>query len=86
MVFPFRIGRRKKVKAKVDKKELDEAIAKELAPYITREELIGYLQKIQSDDKKKKLWESLSPRTKIKFLKYMAGKKGGSGGGDKASK
>ena len=74
----FRVRpRRQKVKvAKLDKKELEVAIQQELAPYIKREELLEYLKKIEQDEKKKKLWDSLPVRKKIKLLRYLAEKKG----------
>lgn len=69
--------RRQKAKAdKVKKKEMEAIIQQELAPYMKREELLEYLRKIEQDEKRKKLWDSLSMRKKIKVLKYIVEKKG----------
>lgn len=74
--FKIRPRRKKAKAAKVNKKEMEVVIHQELAPYMKREELIEYLRKIEQDKKKKKLWDSLSLRKKIKLLKYVAEKKG----------
>jgi len=68
-------GRKAKAE-KLRKKELEATIQQELAPYIKREELLEYLSKIEKDEKKKKLWDSLSVQKKIKLLRYVASKKG----------
>ena len=69
--------RRKPRKQKVIQKEDVEAtIQQELAPYIKREELQEYLAGIKKDEKKKKLWDALPKRTKIKLLRHLAKKKG----------
>ena len=73
--------RRKSKKPKViEKKDVEAAIQQELTPYIKREDLQEYLAKIKKDENKRKLWDSLSTRKKIRFLRYMADKKGGEDG------
>ena len=69
--------RRKPKKQKViEKKDVEATIQQELTPYIKREELQEYLAGIKKDEKKKKLWDALPKRTKIKLLRYWAEKKG----------
>lgn len=69
--------RKKKKKIKLDDKELQALIHKELEPYIKRDELQEYLAKIQGDEAKKKIWDNLSTRKKIKLLRYVLAKRGG---------
>jgi len=75
-MFFLKVRRKKKEKVGLEEKDVANIIQKELAPYMTREELKEYLQKINEDEKKKKLWDSLSVRKRIKLLKYVAEKKG----------
>ncbi len=78
--MPFFLKRRvKKEKVGVEKKEMMAAIEKELAPYIKREELKEYLNKIEEDERKKKIWESLTLHKKIRFLRYLSERKHGKG-------
>jgi len=67
--------RRKKSKV-VDEKRTSEIVQEELSVYIRREDLKGYLEGIEKDKAKKKLWDSLSPSKKIKVLRYVLAKRG----------
>ena len=69
----------KKLKA-IEQKDVEATIRTELTPYMTREELQEYLANIKNDERKKRLWDSLSIKKKIKLLRYMAEKKGGKDG------
>lgn len=71
----FRVKRKKKDKV-VDEKRLGEIIKGELNDYIKREELQGYLERIERDKAKKKLWESLPAQKKLRLLRYALAKKG----------
>lgn len=79
----FRLRRKKKAKA-FDEKQLGGIIKGELADYIKREELQGYLENIDKDKRKKELWNSLPAYKKIKVLRYALEKKGGQHGKKKA--
>lgn len=73
----FIFGRKRKSGGKgVDEKRLGEIIKDELASYIRREELREYMERIESDKRKKQLWDSLPTRKKIKLLRYALEKKG----------
>jgi len=66
---------RRKAKAKsVDKKDL-EALYQGLETRITREELKEYLDKIEKDKDKKRVWAGLSTHKKIKVLRYAVERK-----------
>ena len=68
---------RKSKKQKVlEKKDVEAIVQQEQAHYIKREELQEYLSKTNADERKKKLWDSLSPHRKLKLLRFMATKKG----------
>lgn len=73
----LRLRKRQKDKGKpLSEKGLREIMAEELAAYIKREELQGYLEKIERDKRKKRIWDSMSPYTKIKLLRYVLKQKG----------
>jgi len=74
--MPFRLRRKKKEKVGIEEKDVTSILQRELAPYITREELKDYLSQIEKDERKRKLWQSLSVHNKIKLLRYVARKKG----------
>ncbi len=71
----FRFRRKKKTRI-IDEKHLSEIIQAELNGYIKREDLQEYLDDIEKDKGKKKLWDSLSAHKKIKLLRYAMGRKG----------
>jgi len=71
----MRIKRKKKGKAD-DEKRLGEIIKQELGDYIKRADLQEYLDNIEKDKRKKRLWDSLSAYKKLKLSRYVAGKKG----------
>lgn len=73
----FRLRRKKKEKVGLEEKDVALILHRELAPYITRDELKEYLEKIKSDEKRQRLWDSLSMRQKIRVLRYVSEKKGG---------
>jgi len=68
--------KRKNVSQPVDEKQLKEAFKRELGSYINRDDLKEYIDKINKDEEKKRLWDSLSSRKKIKLLRHLVGKKG----------
>ena len=73
----LRLGFKRKGKnTPVSEKRLEEVMKGELSVYIKSEELQAHLDEIERDKRKKKLWESLSARKKLKVLRYMKGKKG----------
>ena len=71
----MKLRRKQKGKA-VDEKRIGEIIRSELNDYIKRDDLQEYLQEIERDKRKKKLWDSLPDRKKIKVLRYALEKKG----------
>lgn len=60
--------------SKKDKKELSEMVHGEMSQYVSREELTEYYNKIQKDENKRRIWNSLPPNKKVLFLKYLAGR------------
>ena len=70
----FHLRRKKKSKV-LDEKGIREIIGDELSSYMKRDELKGYLQRIEKDKKKKELWESLPAMKKIRLLRYALAKK-----------
>ena len=69
----------RKQKVKLDKnvkKEIGDVVRQELTPFMTREQLEEYLNRIRNDERKMKLWQSLSKQKRIKLLKYVQLKKG----------
>ena len=72
----FRLGHKNKQTVTVDKKQVEAIIAKELEPYLKLEDVKAYLDGIKKDEAKRRLWNSLSLRKKIRLLKYVAQKKG----------
>jgi len=78
-MFFLKVRPKKKPKTiPVDRTEL-EAIQQGMETHITREELREYLDKIEKDKEKKKVWDNLSARKKIKVLKYALERKQKSG-------
>lgn len=75
--WKFRPRRKAKVKS-VDKKEL-EAIYQGLETRITREDLQEYLDKIEKDKNRKRVWAGLSTHKKIKVLRYAVERKKANG-------
>jgi hypothetical protein len=66
---------KKKHPKPISKKDVDVALQDALSPYIKREELEGYLKKIEKDKRKKALWDGLSNQKKIRLLRYLASRK-----------
>ncbi|KKN79310.1 hypothetical protein LCGC14_0340920 [marine sediment metagenome] len=79
MFFKFKSKKRKNTR--IEDKQLREKIQQEFNEYLKRGELQEYLEKIKKDERKKKLWDSLSARKKIKLLRYVLEQKGGEHGG-----
>jgi hypothetical protein len=76
-MLPRLFGRRKKKdKELVTEKGLRDILGQELRDYIKQADLQGYIDSIERDRRKKQIWDSLSPRKKLKFLRYLAEKKG----------
>jgi hypothetical protein len=65
---------KKKPKIVKDKK-YNEALQQSLAPYIKREDLKKYLEDIKKDERKKKIWDGLSPMMQLKVLRFVMKKK-----------
>jgi hypothetical protein len=59
----------------LDIKQVNEVVGKSLEPYIKRDELEKYLKNIEKDERKRKIWEGLSTRMKIKVARYAFNKK-----------
>ena len=66
-----------------DEKRIIETVKEELAGYVKIEDLKKYLNDVQSDDRKKRIWDSLSSRKKIKLLRYLVQRKGDESGKNK---
>ena len=60
----------------VDEERAGDIVQDKLSAYIKREDLKKYLEDIEKDKEKKKLWESLSASKKLKVLRYVLAKKG----------
>ncbi len=73
----FGLRKKKQDKNPVTEKGLREILDRELHDYIKQADLQGYIEKIEHDKRKKQIWDSLSPRKKMKLLKYVAERKGG---------
>lgn len=68
-----------KDKKNLEAKQQEEALQRALSPYLKREDLIKVLNSIRSEEKKRELWNNLSPRTRIKLIRYLINKQGGKG-------
>ncbi len=69
----------KQKRAKLDKaeiKKLEGSFDSRLQDYIKREELREYLAKIEKDERRKQVWNSLSTRKKLQLLRYVLSRKG----------
>ena len=73
-MFKFR---RKGKRGGVDEKRLAGIIQEELNAYIKQEDLQSYLDKIERDKEKKRIWDLLTARKKIKVLHYYVTKQKG---------
>lgn len=61
---------------KVQRKELLDLLRTETQKFISKDDLKKYLADIDQDERKKRIWNSLSTRKKIQLLRYHY-KKGG---------
>jgi len=69
----LRFGKKKPKNLKEE--DVESIVQRVLTPYVKREDLQKRLKEIQDDEKKRQLWESLSPRKKKQLLKYIIAKK-----------
>jgi len=69
----LRFGKKKPKNLKEE--DVESIVQRVLTPYVKREDLQKHLKEIQDDEKKRQLWESLSPRKKKQLLKYIIAKK-----------
>lgn len=76
-MFFLKVRPKKKRKA-LDEKQLKEIIERELGSrnYMSREDLRKYLDEIKKDEQKKRVWDSMPLRKKVRVLRYMIAKKG----------
>ena len=75
----FKLRKKKKLDvSKLKDADLQAIFHKELEPYIKREELQEYLNKIHKDEEKQRKWDSLSTTKKLQLLRYILSKKGDS--------
>ncbi|KKN22618.1 hypothetical protein LCGC14_0913270 [marine sediment metagenome] len=75
-MFRFKNKRREKKKRKLEDKHTIDVVQKELTGYLKSDELKEHIADIESDENKKKIWNSLTPLKKVKLLRYIAAKKG----------
>lgn len=73
-IFP-KLRFKKKQNKILERKDIDVLLESALAPFIKREELKEYLDKIERDKEKKKLWDTLSLRKKIEVVRYVMNKR-----------
>ncbi len=67
----MRISFRRRPKPKmIDKRELEAIVGKKLEAYIRREELQSCLLEIERDERKKRLWDAMTPSKKLRLLRY----------------
>lgn len=66
-----------KKRKKASDPQMETALQEALSPYLKKGELREYIRRIERDEEKKRLWDSMSTRTKIKLLRYVASKKEG---------
>lgn len=59
----------------LSRNELSMMLQKSLEPYMQREDVKKYLQEINRDERKRKIWDGLSNRTKLKLLRYLVARK-----------
>jgi DNA-binding phage protein len=71
-------GKKKKVirVVKVKENNIKDIVHGELQGYIKREDLQKYIDNIQNDKDKKRIWDGLSTRQKTKVLRRIAEKRG----------
>lgn len=74
------ISPKKKPAQVTDETSIRAILNQQLEPYMKQEDVQKYLRKIEADKEKKRVWDSLSTRKKIKLLRYVSGKKEGIGG------
>lgn len=73
----LKLRRKKKPKVQAIPKEgIQEILRGELDEYIKREDVKEYIKTIQRDERRRKVWDGLSPRKKLKLLRYLVAKKG----------
>jgi len=60
---------------KLDSKQVNTIVEKSLEPYIKKEELEKYLKDIEKDERKKKIWNSMTKHQQMKLLRYVFNKK-----------
>jgi hypothetical protein len=65
----------KKKEKPLSRNELSMLLQKSLEPYMQREDVKAYLKEIQRDERKRKIWDGLSNRTKLRLLRYLVNKK-----------
>ncbi|KKN17094.1 hypothetical protein LCGC14_0969260 [marine sediment metagenome] len=75
-MFRLTNKRREKKKLKLQDKHTVDVIQKELTGYLKSDDLKEHIAEIENDEKKKKIWNSLTPLKKVKLLRYIAAKKG----------
>lgn len=66
----LKIRTRKKKLDKIEEARLHELMQQALGSYIKREELEQCLASIQRDEKRQKVWASLSTRKKLRVLRH----------------
>jgi len=71
-------GKKKKVikVVKVRENNIKDIVHGELNGYIKREDLQKYIDQIQRDKDKKRIWDGLSSRQRLKVLRRIADKRG----------
>ena len=62
--------RKKPQLSEVQRKEMLDVMRSEAEKYVSKEFLKQYLEDIEKDERKKRLWNSLSQRTKLKVLRH----------------
>jgi glucan phosphorylase len=78
-------SRRVKQQPQQNELRVKDMIHEELQSYIKRDDLEKQLEKIERDKEKRRLWNSLSARKKLRLLRYLEGKKEASHGKEKKS-
>ncbi len=69
----FRLRRKQKEKG-ISEKQINQMLDQRLEPYVSRKQLLEYLDKIKNDEAKRKMFDSLPTRKKLELLRYVVKK------------
>lgn len=75
-LFPSFHFKKKPTKKEFNEQRVNEMLKESLSPFMTKEDVDKYLQKIERDKEKRRIWNSMTARQKMKLLLYLSSKRG----------